>query len=749
MFDGVSFSDNVLLFHTNASAGQSGAVTTLRLGGVEFTNDTVSLGKYGPFALPPEVRDAKEFQHLFALNDNIIRVSGTSKAPRKRPDWPVLTYAYRLYADHAGVETDRELPPFLAQMIEAKRLLWNAMCERCERAIENGQTITADVVDALAVDVTATLTAFNDSLGRSKDRIPFPKDDSKQIPAQRVGAYARFVAHLNHLAKEDKPVPDGLKERVDAVLKRHPYDWTYFRDFERVILSIGAELTKSMAIPTSIAAPVIQKYKSAFKRRRSMKLKGFDGLPYPKDARTFDWFHEFRFGSGGLKVERLNLKGSASLRLGDPVCPELSGHPLMQGRKAMLRFLRPITFTIEGQEVTFAMMMHRPLPANGLIKQWRLLYRGGEYWVNFMLEIPAYAEPAPNAGGVAGLDLNWRVLPSGGILLGMLTDGAEDTMIVFDMDRSANATDQGGMIETFSEGGFRVVSLGAGPSRWGRNNLRKGVNYGVPDTFAGSRQIRELRDKAKDELKIRIKRMLGEETPSYLSLCGARGLKQLAEAFDTNHADVSAEIQQWAIHDTDLLRVTRKLSEQLDGRLKKGYEQLAHHLCRKLSKRGIKRIAIEENFLKHVAEAEKKYQPEAIQRSAYYRQSLGLSNMIGTLDHIGGKYGIVLCRRKAAYTTSRCRFCGAICEFGAKRTTQCPGCSRVIDQDQNAAHNLRNSELDEINAPATQEAAQEEAEQVYSWTLTIGRISPKGEIRQKRDLVLTAKAKDPAAAQAV
>jgi hypothetical protein len=107
MFDGVSFSDNVLLFHTSASAGQSGAVTTLRLGSVKFTNDTVSLGKYGPFALPPEVRDAKGFQHLLVLNGNTIRVGGQSKAARKRPDWPVLTYAYRLYADHAGVETDR------------------------------------------------------------------------------------------------------------------------------------------------------------------------------------------------------------------------------------------------------------------------------------------------------------------------------------------------------------------------------------------------------------------------------------------------------------------------------------------------------------------------------------------------------------------------------------------------------------------------------------------------------------------
>jgi hypothetical protein len=138
------------------------------------------------------------------------------------------------------VETDRELPPFLAQMVEAKRLLWNAMCERCERAIENGQTITADVVDALAADATATLTAFNDSLGRSKDRITFPKDDVKQIPARRAGAYARFAAHLNHLAKEDRPVPDGLQKRLDAVLKQYPYDWTHFGAFEREIPSIGA-----------------------------------------------------------------------------------------------------------------------------------------------------------------------------------------------------------------------------------------------------------------------------------------------------------------------------------------------------------------------------------------------------------------------------------------------------------------------------------------------------------------------------
>jgi hypothetical protein len=750
MFDRVSFSEDVLLFHTSASADQGGASTTLRQAGVVFTNDSVSLGKYGPFALPSEVRDVRGFQQLMALSNNTVRVSGKSKSPRSRPDWPILSYAYRLYADHSGVATDRELPPLLAQMIEAKRVLWNAMCDRCQQAIEKGQTITAEVIDAMAADVTTTLTAFNDSLGRSKDKLRFPKDDPKQIPARRVGVYARFAALLNHLAKDGKPVPDGLQERVDAVLKQYPFDWIPFRDFERAILSIGAELTNSLAIRKSIAAPVIQTFSVTFKRRRSMKMKGFDGVPHRKDARAFDWFHEFSFGSGGLDVARLNLKGSSTLRLGEPVSPELSGHPQMKGRKSTLRSLRPITFTIEGQEITLAMMMHRPLPANGLLKQWRLLYRGGEYWVNFMMEIPPYRETTPDADGVAGLDLNWRVLPDGGILLGMLTDGDkhEDTMIIFDMNRSPRATDKGGMIDAYSEGGFRVVSFGVGPSRWGRNNVRTGVNFGVPDTFDGAREIRELRDKAKDELKIRIERMLGEETPSYLSLCGVRGLKQLAQELEPTHPDVSAEIQRWGIHDEDLYRVTRKLSDLLDGRIKRGYDQLAHHLCRGLSERGIKRIAIEENFLKKVAEAEKKYQPEAIQKSARYRQAVGPSNMISTLEHIAGKYGIPLSRRKAAYTTSRCRFCEATCEFGAKRTAQCPGCLRVIDQDQNAAYNLRSAELAEIDNPGSQEV-QEPAEQPYSWTITIGRVSHEGEIRQKRDLLLLAKAKEPTNAQAV
>ena len=744
MFERISFSDGVLKFHTAPDVGQSGVATTVRQAGLAFTPETVTLGKYGPFALPDEIRTSTEFQQMIALNDGSIRVAGLSKSPRKRPDWPMLSYAYRIYASHEGITTDRELPALLAQMVESKRQLWNALCERCTQAIEKGQTITAEVLDELAVDVNSTLTAFNDSLGRSKDKIVFPKDDVKEIPAKRIGVYARFVGRLKHLEEEEKPVPEGLLDRVEVVLKQYPCDWSHFGAFEKNLVAISRELIGSMAIPASIAAPVVEKYRQVFKRRRSMKLKGFEGIPHWKDARQFDWFHEFSFGSGGIPVTRLNLKGSTSLKLGTPVSPQVSGHQEMTGRKAKLRTLRPITFNIEGRSVTFAMMMHRPLPENGLLKQWRLLYRDGQYWVNFMLEIPPYKLAMPDeAGEVGGLDFNWRVLDDGTILVGMLTDGSKDTMIVLDMDRSSQATDCGGMIKTFSEGGFRVVSLGVGPSRWGRNNVRTGVNYGVPDTFAGARMIRELRDKAKDELKIRISRMMGDDAPSYLSACGARGLTRLEEELKATHPEVSNEIHAWVAVDKDIFRVTRKLSDLLTGRMKRGYEQLAHHLCRDLSVAGVRWVAIEEKFLKKIAEAVKKYQPEALQNSVRYRHALGLSNLIDTLDHIAAKYGITLSRHKAAYTTSRCRFCGSTCEFGAKRTTQCPGCQRVIDQDQNAAYNLRTAEIEDTDSNTSNSVEEESDKDSLSWTLTIGRITAEGELRQKRDVVLTAKAASP------
>src|SRR5580692_2406870 len=83
MFDGVSFSDNTLLFHSSPSADQAGASTTLRQASLVFGSETVSIGSYGPFALPLDVRAAKEFQRLLVLNDNSIRVTGTSKQLRR------------------------------------------------------------------------------------------------------------------------------------------------------------------------------------------------------------------------------------------------------------------------------------------------------------------------------------------------------------------------------------------------------------------------------------------------------------------------------------------------------------------------------------------------------------------------------------------------------------------------------------------------------------------------------------------
>lgn len=740
MFNKISYSDDILKFHTSESASQCGASVALRQASIAFTTDSVTLGNYGPFALPPELKSSKGFREILDLNGGSFRVAGISRSPRKRPSWPILTYAYRLYLHHEGIATSDVLPPQISQMIEAKRTLWNTLIEHCEDAIEAGQSVTREVIDVLAKEVILALASFNDSLGRSKDKIPFPKDDPDKLPAQRLGAYARFLNRLHHLHQDRRPVPDGLEGRIAAFLKQYPYSWEPFRKFEKSIDAIGREIALKNAIPDSIAAHVIQSYRACFKRRRTMKLKGFDGIPRVKSAKEFNWVHEFSFGSGGVKVARFMTKGTSSIRLGRAEAPERTGHPLMNGRKSTKRSLLPVTFDIEGNEITFAMMMHRPLPENALLKRWRLVHREGQYWVNFMLEIPPYVEETGAAPKVAGLDLNWRVLPDRGIMIGMLTDGEDDTMIVVDMNRSSAATDDGGMLQTGVEGGFRIVSMGVGPSRWGRNNTRKGRNFGIADTLDGLRAIRQLRDKAKDDLKIRIEKAMGGQTPSHLSACGVRGLKKMADEVEENFPAVADEIRGWATKDQDLYRVLEKASRLLDGRMERGYEQLARYICRNLAQKGIRRISMEETFLEKIAEAEKKYQPVALQKSARYRQAVGLSRFINILSQIGAKFGITLDRNHGAYTTTKCRFCGEKCEFGQGRTAQCPGCSRLIDQDQNAAHNLRNIGISLLNGDVETAGTKEDpstSARTPTWTLTIGRISINGELKQKRDLLLS------------
>lgn len=731
MFDRISYDGNVLLFHTAADASQSGASTTLKNGRIVLDRESVSIGQHGPFPLPRDLKEKTEFRELFS-NAPLIAVAGASKTPRTRPDWNIRNYSYRLYSHHEGIPSSGDVDEQLKSFLNAKHSLWNLLCDRCERAVDNGQTITSETLDELREHVWKELTEFNDSLGRSKDKLRFPDDDPVAQRAARVGAYWRLAGRLRHCREDSRPAPEGLEDHVISVLKQYPYDWSPFKTFEKNVRSIGKQIAAEENISDAVAGPVIASFERVFKNRRARKLKGFAGLPHRKEGKDFNWFHEAAFTSRDVTITKLLRNGVSCFSIGGPVAPPASGHPLMEGRKARLRQMRPITFQIEGEQVTFGILLHRLPDSDTLLKQWRLLCRKGKYWLNLIGEVPP-AAITPDADGVAGLDFNWRRLRDGSLLIGMLSDGKDDLMIQVDPKKSPTATDRGGMISYRAANDSRIVTMALGSSRWGRNNLQKNANYGVSDTLDGAQQIRQMRDEAKDNLKRSISVLMGNDTPPHLSRCGARGLKEIAATVQKSHLAVAQEIAAWAVKDADYLRVLRKISTLLDGRLKKGYEQLAVFLFKRLSERGIRTIAIEEKFLKRVAEAEKKYQPAALQKSARSRQALGIGQFAQILEHIGSKHGISLVRKKAAHTSSRCGHCGETILFDGKRVAECPGCKKLIDQDQNAAHNLRDAQLhDTAHTPEKVVVPTVEA----SWTLTIGRCSPSGEVRQTRDLLL-------------
>ena len=331
------------------------------------------------------------------------------------------------------------------------------------------------------------------------------------------------------------------------------------------------------------------------------------------------------------------------------------------------------------------------------------------------------------------MDINWRVTDDG-LLIGALHDGTETTMMYLNQEVSSRATTKGGAIQRAAHEGFRTINVGIGPSRWGRNNVRKNVNYGITDTDAGLRDIQRRSDEAIETLKRKLTLMLGDDTPSFLSQARYRGLVKLAEEIRGSYPEAADIIDEWKQKDGDMRRVYSKANALLTGRTMKAYEQLCVVICRELTAKKVSRIVIEKAILKKVAANEKKNQPVALQKSARYRQSAGLSIFVQKLKQIAPKHGKTVVEREAAYTTQNHFNCGQTIDFGHLRRKQCSRCGEVVDQDDNAAKNLRAADLDA--GTGTVEEVKGVSPDAITWEFSVARVAINGEIKQKRKVVI-------------
>lgn len=332
----------------------------------------------------------------------------------------------------------------------------------------------------------------------------------------------------------------------------------------------------------------------------------------------------------------------------------------------------------------FPVIIHRPLPADGVIK-WTWVQRRKvglrfEYKLNVALESETFRTPSQPCGkGTVAVDLGWRNL---------LDDKCEPTGEI----RVAYLLDDGGHEE-------QVL-----------------VPAKVPTGLAKVDDLRSIRDKNFDAARALLLSWLGEvhvETTSTSSAwtvalgvaVRARTLRSLAQwraigklagfvnAWERdrfpNDEAIMVTLQTWAKQDRHLLAWEASQRDRRINHRREEYRKLAARLARAYAT-----IVLEKFDLTAPEVNEKKPTEEGIPSDGKNQRSTKRIAAPGELrDGIkkaAAKYGARIVEVDPAYSTQTCADCGACEEWDAAPSVMntCVACGATWDQDANACRNL-------------------------------------------------------------
>ena len=316
----------------------------------------------------------------------------------------------------------------------------------------------------------------------------------------------------------------------------------------------------------------------------------------------------------------------------------------------------------------FPFRMHRPLPADGLVK-WAWISKSLKgRWVNWDLQIVVEAEsfrrePRPASdGGVIALDIGWRKRPE--------EDGTNLRMAYW-------LDDQG------RRGELRVPSE-------------------IHETLKHAESIRSIEDKNFDAIRGRLLGWMKEHPlPAELSASleylaqwkAPRKLGRVVDAWKAMRCEgdgaIFDELTAWWKQHRHLYDWESCERDRTLGRRKALYLEWAADLTKRYAV-----IVLEDFNLREVAvlqppDAEKKDLPKPVRRN---RTVAACSEFRLALEHAAAKNGCTIDLEPCADTTATCAKCGNIERFDHRPLVhaceRCGGESGPVDQDRNAAENL-------------------------------------------------------------
>lgn len=693
------------VIHVHLAEASRSATTSFMRGTFVFdsASHTVRLGKFPAILLPPELKIEEGSALRFALvapdgslkaqtrtgavirnRDGFLRIIGKSMAePKHKAEdgWAIRVYRFRAYMKHAGIESDETFPQWITDSVTRQRLFWNKLSYLCREARRACSDVPVEVIrNFIAETLRPSIDAFNNSLGRSSEKLKYPKVLRTEDPG--IEGLWSFIGELKKREEGGKSNPTALENTIRKFAAQFKTDLVPIVNYQRDFPKLANDAAKEFGLRNWEFVSRKKSFEAILKRRRSLKMKITDGWPslkYPDQPGYNNWNISYYLNSANIEISNFDKRGISSLQLGEPVLPSSSGHPLMKMRRARTRKLRPALITIPDQrtcsrfDLRFGVLQNRQLPQEGWLKEWKLVHKDGKFWLCLIVQVrQPKADSNPAA---AGISIGWRRTETG-IKVATVYDPTRKQSKEVHLDLGSAPTDTK-VREQF------VVRMG--PDRaWRRHpNLSSLEGDNVFDALSA---LQRTQDAAKDVLKIKIQDILGEETPVWLKKAGRSGLKRLMNLFPQS-TQLIAAIEQWQKVDAGYVATYGPARKKLAGRLEKGYEMVARDVCGWLTGH-VGRIVIEEPFLKRAAEQVSTDDPIGLRKSAKYRQIAAPGVFLIKLQSVAPAYGLQLEKLQSANTKTRCYHCGFLNRSSERLENPCGGCGELITQDLNAAANL-------------------------------------------------------------
>ena len=705
---------------------------------------------FGLLAPDGSERPQKREVLIIEGKDGQLFAPGISKTPSnnsKEDGWRTRVLKFRAYFTHPGVEVEDgttanhiEIPQWLQDSINRQRRFRNRLVKLCIDARNACCPVNyEDFTSFVKERVLPAVDDFNNSLGRSKDKISTKK---LRVETPSVFFLMRFGAFLQHLENEGKPVPEGLAQRIFAFTKDLKLDFTPINQFQRNLNAIVRQeryledlslverrnedgelqihkVYRRLSDPDAIEARrsalelrvwewehVVAGFKSTLESRRTLRRPFYEGWPRFSDEKSTNWGLHYYLRNGGTDASLLIGKGVRGLKLEPAVPPHLSGRTWEPTGRRARRELNPVQISfrdkITGEQLIFhfVVLRHRfPIPEGTLIKEWKLIHNRNGLWLCFVVE-GRFAKPTIKSGKTAAVHIGWR------------REGAELwPAMVFDPTCKGRDSFRRVIVDTEllpeKSDEHTPFRINMGPSRKGRRSpywingskphLRAEAGEAeavqIQDTWNGIEWLGQWRDDRKDIFKSLLLNSLNP-VPRGLQKAGVRTLHEIGESL-TDSILVKA-YKAWAAEDQEIGNLTTEFSTRIASRLSNGYSRVAHDICRLFSEHGVSTIAIQDSLLAKVAKKKKSSETEAeraiLQNSQSNRQRIAPGLLLKKLLSVAEVYGLNVVKVENAYISRTHNNgepeCNHVNPPSVQRLITCEKCGKVYDQDENACRNM-------------------------------------------------------------